>query len=49
MPLEVITASFDILRDEGDELAKRLKTAGVEVTAIQGPGSHCMPHMVHKE
>ena len=42
----VVTATCDCLRDEGRELAKKLEEAGVQVTALEGPGSHCVAHML---
>lgn len=45
----VCTASFDALRDEGVALAKKLREAGAEVSAVEGAGSHCMPHMLNPQ
>jgi acetyl esterase/lipase len=45
----VVTATCDCLRDEGRELAKKLEEAGVQVTALEGPGSHCVAHMLDND
>mmetsp|Transcript_79797 Transcript_79797/g.97688 ORF Transcript_79797/g.97688 Transcript_79797/m.97688 type:complete len:340 (-) Transcript_79797:26-1045(-) len=45
----VATASCDCLRDEGRELAKKLAEAGADVTALEGHGSHCLPHLLDSD
>ena len=40
-PAFVITAGFDVLRDEGIEYAEALRTAGVDVKYVNEPS---MPH-----
>jgi len=40
-PALVVTAGFDVLQDEGDAYAEKLRAAGVEVTA------RCEPGLIH--
>eukprot|EP00438_Fugacium_kawagutii_P013440 Skav224030 [mRNA] locus=scaffold4539:21030:22037:- [translate_table: standard] len=42
----IVTADSDCLRDEGRALAKKMSQAGLNVTAIEGPGSHCISHLL---
>jgi acetyl esterase/lipase len=38
-PTVVLTAEYDVLRDEGDEFARRLDAAGVHVEHVEVPGA----------
>jgi acetyl esterase len=37
-PAYVLTAGFDVLRDEGEEYAALMRDAGVRVTSVREPG-----------
>lgn len=43
----IVTATCDCLRDEGRQLAQKMSELGIQVTALEGPGSHCMPHLTN--
>ena len=43
----IVTATCDPLRDEGRQLAQKMSELGVQVTAMEGPGSHCIPHLIN--
>jgi acetyl esterase len=46
-PTYVVTAGFDVLRDEGEEYAKRLRAAGVPVAVRRHPGlMHAFANMM---